>query len=85
MRSCQWVPRSQTANSAYYLGVMKCLPKRVCRKRLWEDLWDLWEDQFWVLHQVNAPSQTAVIFTQFLTKTAATAFEHPSYSPNVAP
>jgi transposase len=51
----------------------------VCRKRP-----ELWPND-WILHHDNAPAHKALSVKQFVAQKSITEFEHPSYSPDLAP
>ena len=67
-------------NQVYYLEVLKRLREKVRRKRL-----ELFANISWVLHHDNAPAQTALSVREFLATKQITVFEHPTYSPDLAP
>jgi len=72
-------PSSQTVNKQYYIEVLMKLHERVRRKRP-----ALWRNGR-ILHQDNAPAHTALSVKQFLSNKNITVFEHPPYSPDLAP
>jgi len=76
----EFVPQGQTVNKEYYLGVMRRLRERICKKRP-----DLWANNSWILHDDNAPSHRATIVTDFLAKNSTNVLEQPPYSPDLAP
>jgi len=59
----EFLLEGQTVNKEYYLGVMRRLREAVCQKRK-----DLWANNSWILHHDNAPSHSAIIIREFLTK-----------------
>ena len=76
----EFVPRGQTVNQEFYLGVLKRLRERVRRTR--PELWRLGE---WLIHHDNAPAHTALRIRQFFTSHGMTLVPHPLYSPDLAP
>jgi len=75
----EWVPSGQTVNWQYYVEVLTKLREHVRRKRP-----ELWRNG-WILHQDNAPAHKALSVKQFLANKNITVFEHPPYSPDLAP
>jgi len=75
----EMVPNGQTVNYQYYIEVLTKLREGVRRKRP-----ELWRNM-WILHQDNAPAQNALSVKQFLANKNITVFEHPPYSPDLAP
>jgi len=76
----EFVPRGQTVNQEFYLGVLKRLRERVRRTR--PELWRMGE---WLVHHDNAPAHTALRVRHFLTSQGLTLVPHPPYSPDLAP
>jgi len=76
----EFVPRGQTVNQEFYLGVLKRLRERVRRTRP-----ELWRSGEWLIHHDNAPAHTALRIRQFLTSQGMTLVPHPPYSPDLAP
>lgn len=76
----EFVPRGQTVNQEFYLGVLKRLRERVRRTRP-----ELWRSGEWLIHHDNAPAHTALRIRQFLTSHGMTLVPHPPYSPDLAP
>ena len=58
----EFVPPGQTVKAALYVKVLK---------RLWEDVWRKWPDQWrnntWLFHHDNAPAHAALLTRLFLT------------------
>ena len=46
---------------------------------------ELFANKSWILHQDNAPAQTALSVREFLATEQITVLEHPAYSPDLAP
>jgi hypothetical protein len=72
----EFVPEGEITNAVYYNGVMERIRRvepGVC------------ESGDWFLLHDNAPSHNATIFKQLLAQRKATAFDHPPYSPDLAP
>jgi len=76
----EFVPRGQTLNQEFYLGVLKQLRERVRRTRP-----ELWRSGEWLIHHDNAPAHTALRIRQFFTSQDMTLVSHPPYSPDLAP
>lgn len=76
----EFLPTGQTVNKEYYLGVMRRLREAVRQKRP-----ELWRDNSWILHHDNAPSHTALILREFLSKNSTHVAPQPPYSPDLAP
>lgn len=76
----EFLPKGQTVNKDYYLGVMRRLRESIRKKRP-----DLWKSNSWILHHDNAPSHTALIIRDFLTKHGTTVIAQAPYSPDLAP
>ena len=76
----EFVPRGQTFNQEFYLGVLKQLRERVQRTRP-----ELWWTGKWLIHHDNAPAHMALRIHQFLTSQGKTLVPHPPYSPDLAP
>ena len=76
----EFIPRGQTVNQEFYLGVLKRLRERVRRTRP-----ELWRSGEWLIHHDNAPAHTALRIRQFLTSQGMTLVPHPPYSPDLAP
>ena len=47
----EYTPDGQTINKEFYMEVLRCLHKTVCRKRP-----EKWRDSNWILHHNNAPA-----------------------------
>ena len=75
----EWVPSGQMVNQQYYIEVLTKLHEHVRRKQL-----ELWRNG-WILHQDNTPAHNALSVKQFLVNKNITVFEHPPYSPGLAP
>jgi len=69
-----------TVNQVYYLEVLKRLREKVRRKQP-----KLYANNSWILHRNNAPAHTALSVREFLATKQITVFEHPAYSPDLAP
>lgn len=76
----EFVPTGQTVNKEYYLGVMRRLRESIRKKRP-----ELWQNNSWFLHHDNAPSHTAIVIRQFLTKNQTNTVPQAPYSPDMAP
>jgi len=76
----EFVPRGQTVNQEFYLGVLKGLRERVRRTRP-----ELWRTGKWLIHHDDAAAHMALRICQFLTSQGMTLVPHPPYSPNLAP
>jgi len=76
----EFLPEGQTINKKYYLGVMRRLREAVRQKRK-----DLWANNSWILHHDNAPSHSAIIIREFLTKNEMNIIQQPSNSSDIAP
>ena len=76
----EFVPRGQTVNQEFYLGVLKRLRERVRRTRP-----ELWRSGEWLVHHDNAPTHTALRICQFLTSQGMTLVPYPPYSTDLAP
>jgi len=70
----------QTVNQVYYLEVLERLREKVVRKRP-----ELLANSSWILHQDNAPAQTALSVREFLATKQITVLENPAYSRDLAP
>ena len=46
---------------------------------------ELFADNSWILHHDNAPAHMALSVSEFLATKQITVFEHPAYSPDLAP
>lgn len=76
----EFLPEGQTVNKEYYLGVMRRLREAIRQKRK-----DLWANNSWILYNDNAPSHSAIIIREFLTKNGTNTIQQPSNSPDLAP
>jgi hypothetical protein len=65
----EYVPAGQTINAQFCVEVLKCLRERVRP--------ELWAENTWIMHQDNAPSQTALVTREFLAKNEITTMGHP--------
>jgi hypothetical protein len=65
------VPTGQTANSGFYYDVLWWLRENVQRHHP-----ELWQEQTWLLHHDNAPSQTSIPTQKFLTKHKMAVIPH---------
>ncbi|XP_029163422.1 protein GVQW3-like [Nylanderia fulva] len=74
----EFVPEGQTVNAAFYVQVLDRLRKRVARVR--PEIKNIWR-----LQHDNAPSHTALVVSEFLTKHGVATLPHPLYSPDLAP
>jgi histone-lysine N-methyltransferase SETMAR len=73
------VARGKTVNGEYIIEVMKRFLKVFKRKR--PEI----AASPWLFHWVNAPVHTANNVTKFLAKNNIRTFQHPPYSPDLAP
>ena len=62
------------------VAVLKRMREALRRKRS-----QLWMNQNWVLHHVNAPAHSSFLVRNFLTKNKTTVVPQPPYSPDLAP
>jgi len=70
-----WVPEGQTLNQVYYKEVLTNLRERVRRRRP-----EMWKNGSWVLHQDNAPTNTALPVKTFLRSTRSPCWNiHPTH------
>ena len=76
----EFVPECETINAVYYKGVMGRLLNRIRCVRP-----DVCESGDWFLLHDNTPSHNATIVKQFLAQRKVTVFDHPPYSPDLAP
>lgn len=76
----EFLPYGQTVNKEYYLTVLKNLRDAVRRKRP-----ELWKNNSWILHHDNAPSHSAHLIGEFLSKNQTSVLPQPPYSPDLAP
>ena len=76
----EFVPDDESINAVYYKGVMERRLNRIQRVR--PGMCD--SDDWFLLHD-NAPSHNATIVKQFLAQRRVTVFDHPPYSPDLAP
>ena len=59
----EYAPDGQTINKEFYVEVLRCLCKSVCRKQP-----EKRRDGDWILHHDNAPAHTSHLVQQFLAK-----------------
>jgi len=76
----EFVPASQTVNSAFYEEVSKWLLRRIHRVRP-----ELHKTGQWMLLHDNAPPHCAIYVHQFLAQHGVPVLDHPPYSPDLAP
>ncbi|CAK9816200.1 Mariner Mos1 transposase [Anthophora plagiata] len=76
----EFLPPGQTVNKEYYLSVMRCLREAIRKKRP-----ELWRNNSWFLHHDNAPSHTALVIRDHLSKNSTHIVPQPAYSPDLAP
>ena len=76
----EYVPAGRTVNAKFKVEVLKRLREHVRRARP-----ELWAENAWILHQDNAPSDSALDTHEFLAKIKITTMEHPPCSPDLAP
>ena len=70
----------QTFNKEYYVEVLREFRKRFRRKRP-----ALFKSGQWHFHQNNAPINTSILVTDYLTKMEIKRVPQPPYSPDLAP
>ena len=75
-----WVLTGQTVNKEYYVEVLWEFRKRFPRKRP-----ALFKSDQWHFHQKNAPVNTYILVTDYLSKMGIKTVLHPPYSPDLAP
>ena len=76
----EFLPTGQTVNKEYYLSVMHHLREAIHKKRL-----ELWANNYWILHQDNASSHTALIPLEFFAKNSTHVAPQPPYSLDLTP
>lgn len=74
----EFLPPGQTVTAKFYVEVLKRLKQRVNRVR--SEIKDSWK-----LHHDNAPSHTAFLTTNYLTRAGIGTVPQPPYSPDLAP
>ncbi len=62
------------------LNIFQHLREPICR--VWPELWT---NNYWLLHQDNAPMQSTFKIHEFSAKNQVNVLDHPPYSPNLAP
>jgi transposase len=77
---CCKILTGHTVNSEFYRKMVDQLLKRLWLVRL-----DKAQSGNWFLLHNNAPSHSATIVKQFLTKERITVLHHPHYLPDLAP
>jgi len=75
----EFLPKNQTVNKEYYLGVMRRLREAIRLQRK-----DLWTNTSWILHQDNAPSHNAIII-RISHQNVMNTIPQPPNSPDLAP
>jgi hypothetical protein len=63
----EFVPPNTTVNFDFYCDVMRRLRENMRRKRP-----ELWGNHHWLLHHDNAPAQTSLKITEFVTNNLPT-------------
>jgi len=76
----EFVPEGTTVNSHWYLGVMNCLPTRMCSVRN-EQFWN----HSWLLSRDNATALCASNVMQFGTSKSICVTQRPLWSPDLTP
>jgi len=76
----EFVPEGETINAVYYKGITERVLNRIRCVRP-----GMCESGDWFLLHDNAPSNSATIVKQFLAQRKSTVFDHPQYSPDLAP
>jgi hypothetical protein len=76
----EFVPEGVTINAVYYKGVMERLLNRIGHVRQ-----GMCVSGDWFLLHDKAPSHNVTIVKQFLAQRNVTVFDHPPYSPDLAP
>ena len=76
----EFVPRGQMVNKQFYQEVLARLRDAVLRKRP-----ELWENQTWMLHHDNAPTDASLLIRSYLAKHQTSVVLLPPYSPDLAP
>jgi len=71
-------PDGQAINKEYYVEVLRRLRESVPRKRP-----EKWRDDYWILHNDNAPAHTSHFVQQFLAKRGTTQLQQPPHSPDL--
>jgi histone-lysine N-methyltransferase SETMAR len=75
----EFVHPNTTVNSDFCYDVLRRLRENVRRKRS-----ELWRNYNWLLHHDNAPADTSLKTTEFVTNSMVMV-PHPPYSPDLAP
>jgi hypothetical protein len=74
------VIEGQTINEVYYKEVLTTFREGARRKRP-----EMWKNGSWILHYDNGPAHNSLSVKAFLVKHKIPMFEHPPYSPDLAP
>jgi histone-lysine N-methyltransferase SETMAR len=75
-----YVPTGQTVSQVYYVVVLEKLREIVRWKRP-----EMFANNSCIMHHDNSPADTALAVREFLATKQTTVFEHPAYSPDLAP
>jgi len=76
----EFVPRGQMVNKQLCQEVLARLRDALRRKRP-----ELWKNQNWMLHDVNAPAHPSLLIRSYLAKHQTPVVLNPPYSPDLAP
>ena len=75
-----WVPTRQSINKEYYVEILREFRKRFLGKRPAR-----FQSGQWHFHQDNAPVNSSILVTDYLTKMGIKTVPHDPYSPDLAP
>lgn len=83
----EFVPRNETVDADYYIGVLKRLKDRIRHKRagMWTGGRDGKTDRDFKLHQDNASPHVCAKTLGFIGENNINLLPHPQYSPDLAP
>ena len=76
----KFLPQGRTINKEYYLEVMRQFREEIRQKRT-----ELWKNQSWIWHHVNASAHTLMFEREFLTKNKTVIMPQTPYSPDLPP
>jgi len=80
-RRCpSWICTTWSDGKQFYQEVLARLRDAVLRKRP-----ELWENQTWMLHHDNAPTDASLLIRSYLAKHQTSVVLLPPYSPDLAP